>query len=190
MRFTSDDQRKAVMAKLSRRPGRVLVHIAGPSGAGKTTLMRRLQRQFPAVRFKDLDDFSQKEPEWSLATRRRYRQWLRRQGDRPVVVVGFERKYTPGGRHVPLRAHRADMPIPPDARRYRLRTWPIVAAWRRMKREGRGWSSVLSRRFIDAWRAGQADVDLYDRLGYRPASAREIERDLAALLAGQQKARA
>src|ERR1700704_5305218 len=42
--------------------GRVLFHLDGFTGAGKTTTMQRLQREFPDVVFKDIDDFIEETP--------------------------------------------------------------------------------------------------------------------------------
>jgi len=153
---------------------KVLAHIGGPSGAGKTELVNTLQPKVRNIRLVDLDQFDDEAVSslgWTKTPKNDYTDkmlstlFLDRQkrinqfissSSKPIVFFGHT-----------IEAGK-ETRIPTDTR-ILLSTSPRTASVRRFKTKGLSASELK-----DLMRAGKEDVIFLKRRGYTPMSSRKI----------------
>lgn len=159
----------------------VICHISGPSGSGKTTLLNKIQKLFPNVICKDLDEFDEQAEdilEYSNIKKKNYsdemlknlfnkRQELLdkfiKNSDKPIILGGHhtEDKYV-------LNVHTNN--------KFRINVGPITSAYRaylRSQKEDLKYRRTLDELPFDIKEAKDVISEL-NKLGYEPKSKEEI----------------
>ena len=160
----------------------VLMHVSGPSGSGKSTLLTNMQKQYPNLIAKDLDEFDDeaseklypgiKKQEYTgdmireLALQRQalMDSFLARNEELPVLLAGH---HTEGDTVLNI----------PTKQRYMLDTGPLRSVWRayqRSKTEAPQYRRHLSELPADYKDAKNVEKQLLS-LGYIPTKVEDIE---------------
>lgn len=167
----------------------VICHISGPSGSGKTTLLNKIQKLFPNVVCKDLDELDEQAENilgYSNIKKKNYsdkmlknlfnkRQELLnkfvKNSNKPIILGGHHTE----GRYV-LDIHTDN--------KFRINIGPITSAYRaylRSQKEDPKYKRTLDELPFDIKEAKET-IDELNKLNYEPKSTEEIIKFISNLL--------
>ena len=171
-----------IAKRLARSNVRLLCVISGPSGSGKTTLLKALSEEFPAIEFRDLDEFdnevvdildlpSKQSKSWSAADGKLL--FEKRQQLMDDVIENSDKSLVFGG--IPFEDDK-ELRFPSETKKFLLGVDAKTSAMRAYKRsqtEGPNSRRKLSELPLDEQDA-QADIDRLLKSGYEYASEDQI----------------
>jgi hypothetical protein len=183
------------MQKLGKaeKTAKVIAHIGGPSGAGKTTILEKLKRKNPSLVVKDLDDFDRQgrqllwggHPKKQDFTDKMFQQLHSKRDNllADFLSANKDRQVVLGGHHIEGR-HVSNIP---EGEKILLDTGALRSAWRNVRRSKRGKGHKRYRDIIfrqkkspgrrgnpSLYSIGSEDIQQLRSMGYAPKSPKEI----------------